>query len=186
MITKMKNFSRKYIYYIIPLSIISILLVYFNTRDAKLIQSDVPKIRMISGKKIISDAYIIPYSVFNSVGYPFGEYQYFFIGVTHYGFLNSSIIEKDYKIDVPIHLRQLKEVDMEWRKEVVKYDNKNILYSISNKDNSISFELELPVKKRKYTITILHEQTGFNMVLFMDIEDEISDKGLFGYIILEK
>jgi hypothetical protein len=55
----------------------------------------------------------------------------------------------------------------------------------SKKDNSKTVQIELPLKKRKYSLNALKNLQGDELIVFMDISETVRDKGLFGYAIIK-
>ncbi len=45
--------------------------------------------------------------------------------------------------------------------------------------------IELPCKKRNYQFEMLGNEVGEETIVFMDIDEKISDIGLFGYVVVK-
>ena len=59
------------------------------------------------------------------------------------------------------------------------------LYTIERKDGKKSLVIELPQKRRDYNFYMLRNDSDEETIIFMDIDEKISDTGLFGYIVIE-
>ena len=78
-----------------------------------------------------------------------------------------------------------KEVTEDWE---IKFESKSSnkkIYTATKKDNSKLVKLELPIKKREYSFSVLSNDSGEEILIFMDISENITDKGLFGYVLIK-
>ena len=69
-------------------------------------------------------------------------------------------------------------------KEIASSKNR-MKYSITWKGAEKILIIELPRKKRKYHFEMLGNEVGEETIVFMDIDEIISDTGLFGYVVMK-
>ncbi len=58
-------------------------------------------------------------------------------------------------------------------------------YSLKRKEGTKSLTIEVPRKNRGYSFFILQNDNEEDTVLFMDIDEKITDTGLCGYIVIK-
>lgn len=179
-VKKMNIMSSLYrglcIVFIISCSVSTILTACSGTE--KPIPSNMANVRMLSDNKIISETFEIPKSIFRGVLWPSKGNENFQIWTIE------GRKENFYNIPAPKNFTNNTEVTKQWDIKAVKSKNETKLYKITKKDKSKSLELELPVKKRDYNFAVLKNESNNDLILFMDISEDIKDKGLFGYILV--
>ncbi len=124
-------------------------------------------------------SYEIPMSIFRGVLWPSGNRKNFQIWII------DGQKELFFEIPVPVNfVNYHKEVTKNWR-FTVRDDFETRVCLAEKKDGSRSIQMELPVKKRSYKISVLDNSLGEEMVIFMDISETVVDKGLFGFVVIK-
>lgn len=54
----------------------------------------------------------------------------------------------------------------------------------NKKGTKKSVEVDLPLKKRKYSFFVLANSLGKELLIFADISENVTDQGLFGYVAI--
>ena len=140
--------------------------------------SNMAKVRMLTDNKIISETFKIPKSIFRGVLWPSKGNENFQIWTI------DGRKEFFFNIPAPRNFTNNTEVTKQWDIKTVKSEHKRKLYKITSKDKSKALELELPIKRRDYNFAVLKNESDDYLILFMDISEDINDKGLFGYILI--
>lgn len=91
-----------------------------------------------------------------------------------------------YDITAPSGFNEYeKETTEDWNFKLLDSTADKQTFVASKKDNSKSVKIELPLKKRKYSLNALKNMQGDELIIFMDISETVRDKGLFGYAIIK-
>ena len=77
-----------------------------------------------------------------------------------------------------------REVTDIWQFKIIEKSDSSKKYLVHKKDGSKSLHLELPIKKRDYSFSVLNNSSGDEIIIFMDISDKIVDTGMFGYVTI--
>lgn len=144
----------------------------------KKIEPDAKHVRVISTNKVVFRGFDIPKGIFKGVLWPSENNDDFQIWTIE------GDEEKFYNVHVLENFTSNKEVTRQWNVKEINGSNNTRRYTIQRKDKAKSVELELPVKKRDYSFAVLQNDLSDELILFMDISENIEDKGLFGYILI--
>jgi hypothetical protein len=77
-----------------------------------------------------------------------------------------------------------REVTGNWEFKIIDNSDSSKKYLAHKKDGSKSLHVELPIKKRDYSFSVLKNSSGNEILIFMDISEKIVDTGLFGYVVI--
>ncbi len=148
-----------------------------------IVLSDDVKISALSDHILFTQSYEIPESVFRGALWPNKDRRSFKIWVIAKG------KEIFFEILPPSEfINYRKEVTENWEIKETRFSGSKgstIVYLAERKDGKRKFEVELPVKKRKYSFSVLENFVGEEMLIFMDISEDVVDKGLFGYVTIK-
>lgn len=145
------------------------------------VPSQIVRAKAISNHAVTIRSYEIPDGIFRGVLWPSKTEKNFQVWII------KSDKEIFFNIPAPPEFTDdNKEITEEWKiKMTDASNNKQITYIAEKNDGTKSLQIDLPFKKRKYTFSVLSNALGNEMLLFMDISENVVDKGLFGYVILE-
>ena len=145
------------------------------------VQSQDAKVTSQSNHVVSVISYEIPKGIFRGVLWPNSTTQYFEVWII------DGSKEKFFKISAPPELIvDFEDITKSWTVKKVGIDKNRVVYAAVNSDISQSLKIELPVKKRDYRFTILNNASGDVVILFMDIDENIVDSGIFGYVLMKK
>ena len=144
------------------------------------ISSDVARVKAPSNHNVSIQSYEIPEGVFRGALWPSPDNINFQIWLIDGG--------KEIFYDIPAPPRFIeyeKETTEDWNFKLLDSTEGKQIYVASKKDNSKTVQIELPLKKRKYSFSALKNLQGDELIVFMDISETVRDKGLFGYAIIK-
>jgi hypothetical protein len=133
----------------------------------------------LSNHSIEVISYEIPKGIFRGALWPQKDKKFFEIWVID----NSQ--EKFFELKSPPEfVNYEREVTANWEFKVIEKSDSSKKYLVRKKDGSKSLHMELPIKKRDYSFSVLNSSSGDEIVIFMDISEKIVDTGLFGYVTI--
>lgn len=138
-------------------------------------------VQVISNNSVSIMSYEIPKGIFRGILWPDSENKNFVIWIVN------SNRESFFNISAPREFIDNNDITDAWtiRKSTTSKNNR-IIYLADRKDGSKSLQIDLPIKKREYSFSVLSNALGDELLIFMDISEKIVDKGLFGYVIIKK
>ena len=137
-------------------------------------------INLISDNVLKSKSYDIPVGIFRGVLWPDPDVKKFKIWLTR---KHEELI---FKLPAPPEISNWKrQVTEQW--QIKKTGGSGLIerYTAIKTGSKISVIFDLPMNKRAYTFYVLANELGQESILFMDLSEDISDQGLFGYIVLK-
>jgi hypothetical protein len=141
--------------------------------------SQVAQAQALSNHSVLAASYEIPEGVFRGVLWPSSEKQGFTIWIIQAG------KETYFEIRAPSGFaRYEKETTADWNINIVETTDSTKKYGVRRKDGSKSIQLELPLKKRDYSFSVLNNSSGDEILIFMDISETTVDQGLFGFVTI--
>jgi hypothetical protein len=141
--------------------------------------SEHAKAQALSNHSIEVVSYEIPKAIFRGVLWPNKGKKFFTIWII------DDDQEKFFELKSPPEfVNYEKEVTGNWEFRVIEKSDISKNYLVRKKDGSKSLHMELPIKKREYSFSVLNNSSGHEIVIFMDISEQIVDTGLFGYVII--
>lgn len=143
--------------------------------------TQIAQAKVVSNHVIETKSYEIPKAIFRGVLWPSETTREFRIWII------SNNKELFYNIPAPSGFAgDNKDVTADWMVKVNEMSSDRIIYLAERKDGSKSLKLEIPVKKRPYSFSVLKNASGTELLLFMDISEETVDRGLFGYVVIKE
>ena len=76
------------------------------------------------------------------------------------------------------------DVTDDWIIEESILPENRMTYLLKRKDGSKAFQLYMPLRKQHYSFSVLKNDHGDEIVLFMDLSEYVVGKGIFGYVII--
>ena len=139
------------------------------------------KVNALSDHRVDTKSYEIPKAIFRGVLWPTIDRQDFTIWIIDRG--------KEFFLHVPPppgFATYNKEVTENWQISQSNLSEDKVLYSVQRKDSTKAVKIELPICKREYSFAVLNNDDGEEMVVFMNISEDVVDKGLFGYVKIKE
>lgn len=134
----------------------------------------------LSGRIVTVKSYEIPKGIFRGVLWPESKEKNFIIWIIR------DQKEIYFQVSAPSNFSDFSEdVTSAWDVQEITIQDNYVKYSVVKKNKTKSMNLDLPLNKRKYLFSVLKNITGEEMVVFMDISETISDRGFFGFVIVE-
>ncbi|MCP4351215.1 MAG: hypothetical protein GY795_37600 [Desulfobacterales bacterium] len=144
------------------------------------VRSQEVKAIAVSDHTLFVQSYELPKGIFRGVLWPTEDAQWFEIWII------KNRKEIFFNIPPPSGFANYKnEVTKDWEINLSKVVGNKVVYFARRKDGKKIIEVELPVKKRKYTFSVLKNAVEEEILIFMDISEDIADKGLFGYVTVK-
>jgi hypothetical protein len=138
------------------------------------------KAQALSNHSIQIVSYEIPKGIFRGALWPSEGKNFFEIWIIDDG------KEKIFDLEAPPEFMNYKKAALsEWEFQLIEISDSSKKYLVRRNDGSKSLHLELPIKKRDYSFTVLNNSSGNEILIFMDISERIVDSGLFGYVTIE-
>ena len=137
-------------------------------------------INIISDNALKSKSYDIPVGIFRGVLWPDPNGKEFTI------WLIRNHKELFFKLSAPPEISNWKrQVTEQW--QIKKTGSSSLMerYTATKTGSTASVIFDLPKKKRAYWFYVLANEIGQESILFMDLSEDISDQGIFGYIVLK-
>ena len=145
------------------------------------ISSDAARVKAPIDYNLSIQSYEIPEGVFRGVLWPSQD------NINIQIWLIDGSKEIFYDIPAPSGFNKYeKETTEDWNFKFLDSIEDKQIYAASKKDNSKTVQIELPLKKRRYSFNALKNLKGDEMIVFMDISETVRDIGLFGYAVIEK
>ena len=92
-----------------------------------------------------------------------------------------------YYIQVPTDfVDKTTNVTDDWIIEESILPKNRMSYLVKRKDGNKALLLTMPLRKQHYSFSILKNDYGDEIILFMDLSDYVVDNGTFGYVIICK
>ena len=93
--------------------------------------------------------------------------------------------EKFFELKAPPEfVNYEREVTDRWKFDLIERSDTHKKYLAHQKNGSKSLHVELPIKKRDYSFSVLKNSSGDEILIFMDISEKIVDTGLFGFVVI--
>lgn len=142
--------------------------------------SEHAKAQALSNHSIQIVSYDIPEGIFRGALWPSEGKNFFEIWIIDDG------EEKFFNLEAPPEFMNYKKTALsEWEFKLIEISDSSKKYLVRKNDGSKSLHLELPIKKRDYSFTVLNDSSGNEILIFMDISERIVDSGLFGYVTIK-
>jgi len=90
-----------------------------------------------------------------------------------------------YYIQAPIEYDKTTDVTDDWIIEGSVSHKNRMTYLVKRKDESKVIHLNMPLRKQNYSFSVLENDNGDEIVLFMDISEYVIGNGIFGYAIIK-
>lgn len=97
--------------------------------------------------------------------------------------------KKDVFFDIPAPQgfdRSIQEVTEEWDFKAYNRKQDRVMCLASRKDGKKTIEIDLPLRKRPYSFFALANPSGSELVVLMDMSENVTDRGLFGYVVVDQ
>ena len=76
------------------------------------------------------------------------------------------------------------DVTKDWIIEESILPKNRMTYLLKRKDGNKAFQLYMPLREQHYSFSVLKNDHGDEIVLFMDLSEYVVGKGIFGYVII--
>lgn len=134
---------------------------------------------VLSNHSIEVISYEIPNGIFRGALWPQKDKKFFVVWIIDDG------KEKYFELKSPPEfVNYEREVTANWDFKIIEKSGSSKKYLARKKNGRKSLHLELPVKKRGYSFSVLNNSSGDEILIFMDISEIIVDTGLFGYVTI--
>lgn len=154
-------------------------LISCDKNSVPILSQDV-KARAVTNHIIFTRSYEIPQGIFRGTLWPTKDRSTFQVWIIESG------KELFFDITPPSEFANYeKEVTKNWEIKKTDLRDDTVIYLAERKDRKKAIKVELPVKKRTYSFSVLKNDEGKEMLIFMDISEDVIDKGLFGYVIIK-
>ncbi len=148
--------------------------------ESSLVENNIVKVLSSSSEPLVIKSYTIPHGIFRGVTWPSSEKPNFQIWII------KNMKEVFFLIpSSPETAKWKSRADNDW---IIKegLPSKSIKkYSISRIDGKKTLSIELPDRKRNYSFAILRGDADEETIVFMDVDEKITDTGLFGYVVMK-
>ena len=92
-----------------------------------------------------------------------------------------------YNIQAPLEFSDKTiNVTDDWIIEESVLPENRMIYLVRRKDEGKVFRLYMPPRKQHYSFSVLKNDNGDEIVLFMDLSEYVYDNGIFGYVVIRE
>jgi hypothetical protein len=163
-------------------TILILILILFGCEKANApISVNIESAKALTNHIIAISSYRIPNGIFRGVLWPSKENPNFKVWLIEKG------KEVYFDIGTPSEFTTYERGSSEeWKITLTESSNAFKTYSAHKIDGSKSLQFVLPKKRREYSFSVLMNSEGNEILIFMDISEDIVDKGLFGFIEITK
>jgi len=146
--------------------------------------SQIVQVELLTNNIIDSRSYKLPKGSFRGVLWPSINRKYYNIRIVS----GNKIIgykELFYNIQAPPEfIDKVADVTDDWTIEESVLPKNKMSYLVKRKDGSKALQLYVPLRKQHYSFSILKNDNGDEIVLFMDLSEYVVSNGIFGYVLL--
>jgi len=160
--------------------VLAVLILSACSRLDKPVSSQAAKVKQ--SRHVVSiNSYEIPKGIFRGVLWPNKDNKDFQV------WLLDGSKEIFLKITAPSELMvETRDATKDWIIKKLGTTKDIITYSAIKNDGTKSVQFELPVRKTSYSFNILSNASGEEVLLFMNVAENVVDRGFFGYIVMKK
>ncbi len=154
--------------------------------------ANVAKVMALSNHTVAVTTYTIPQVVFRGADWPTSPHGNFDLWII----VEGKDRRKSHYVPVPAPQGFRKNVTHKffsyapnakrWSIVVKGETEKLVTYLVKNKDGSIAIQLEVPAKPNPYAFSILENEHGEKLLVFMNIAELIVDDAVFGYVEIKE
>jgi hypothetical protein len=161
------------------IAVISFILLTSCGNHEQPLPSQLASATVLSNHFIEVISYEIPNGIFRGALWPQKDKEFFVIWIIDDG------KEKYFKLKSPPEfVNYEREATDNWDIKIIEKSDSSKKYLARKKGGRKSLHLELPIKKRDYSFSVLNNSSGDEILIFMDISEIIVDTGLFGYVTI--